>query len=475
MTLVAERVGADTFALTVRERCAEAATLAARHGRLAIVACSLPIATPHDPPGWFARAGAQDGFRAYWERPDEGTVLIGSGAARLVRGDGPAPLGMAAAVLRDDRALIVADALTRAGDGPRYLGGFAFDPAQPTSPDWAGFPDGQLVLPRALVRVADGAATLTASVAIEPGADWSAACDATLAEVARLQDATLGGNEASAARVVAIDEAPAAEAWRDTVARTAADVRAGRYAKVVLARQQRVALDGRADIAEALRRLREGYPSAFVFALGTPEGCFLGATPERLVRLNGREVATICLAGTIGRGATPEEDARLAGVLLASAKDREEHAVVVRAITDALAPVCDEVLLPDTPQIMQIRNVQHLATPVRARLRGDRCVLDLVERLHPTPAVGGIPRADALAAIREREGFGRGWYAGAVGWVDANGGGEFAVALRSALLRPGLAILFAGAGIMGDSDPASEYAETALKLRPMRAALGVGA
>jgi menaquinone-specific isochorismate synthase len=149
--------------------------------------------------------------------------------------------------------------------------------------------------------------------------------------------------------------------------------------------------------------------------------------------------------------------------------------VVVRAIRDALAPVCDEILMPDTPQIMPMPNVQHLATPVRAHLGGDHCVLDLVERLHPTPAVGGIPRPDALEAIRAREGFDRGWYAGAVGWVDAAGGGEFAVALRSALLLPGMAVLYAGCGIMGDSDPAAEYAEAALKFRPMRAALGVEA
>lgn len=470
---IAERVDVGTIAAALRERCAEAAALATESGRAVIAACSVPAEMPDDPPGWFARAGGRDGYRAYWERPDEGTILLASGCARLVRADGPAPLGEAAAMLRADRAATVADDLTRAIGGPRYLGGFAFDPAQSASPDWDGFPNGQLVLPRLLVRVDGGRATLTASALIAPGEDWMAACDATIVEAARLAEATTPA--AAGARVVAIDEAPAAEAWRGAVARTAAEVRAGRFAKVVLARQQRVALDGAADVAGALRRLREGYPGAFVFALGTPGGCFLGATPERLVRLDGREVATLCLAGTIGRGATPEEDARLAEALLASAKDREEHAIVVRAIRDALTPVCDEVLMPDTPQIMRIRNLQHLATPVRARLRGDRCALDLVAHLHPTPAVGGIPRAAALVAIREREGFGRGWYAGAVGWVDGQGGGEFAVALRSALILPGLAILYAGAGIMGDSDPHAEYAETALKLRPMRAALGVGA
>ncbi len=472
--MVAERVDAGVFALALRERCAEAAVSAAQQGRAVIAACTLPLSVPDDPPGWFAQAGGRDGYRAYWERPDEGTLLLSSGCARLIRADSQLPLGETAELLRADRAAIFGDDLTRAIGGPHYLGGFAFDPTQPAAPEWSGFPHGQLVLPRVLVRVSNERALLTASVVIEPGEDWAADCATTIDEIAKLQERSPRA-AARGARVVAVDEAPTAAMWREAVARTADEVRAGRYAKVVLARQQRVTLDGATDVARALRRLREGYPGAFVFALGAPAGCFLGATPERLVRLDSREVATICLAGTIGRGATPEEDARLAETLLASTKDREEHAVVVRAIRDALTPICDEVLLPDTPQIMRIRNLQHLATPVRARLRGDRCILDLVERLHPTPAVGGIPRADALAAIREREGFGRGWYAGAVGWVDAQGDGEFAVALRSALLVPGKAILYAGAGIMGDSNPHWEYTETALKLRPMQTALGVGA
>lgn len=472
--MVAEREGLITVAPALRERCREAAALAARAGHPAVASCSWPIAAPADPPGWFARAGGRDGYRSYWERPGDGIVLLGSGVARLIRAEGTAPLRDAAALLRADRPMLVADALTREIGGVRYLGGFAFDPAQPAAPEWEGFPAGQLVLPRVLLHIRDGRATLTASVPIAPGADWAAACEETLAELAALDGATAPAAD-HPARVRAIEERPTAGAWHDVVARTAAEVQSGRFTKVVLARQQRMALDGPVEAAGALRLLRERFPSAFVFALATPGGCFLGATPERLVQLSGREVVTLCLAGTIARGATPAEDARLGEELLGSAKNREEHAVVVRAITDALAPVCGEWLMPDAPQLMKMPNVQHLATPVRARLEGDHCVLELVERLHPTPAVGGLPRAEALVAIREREGFDRGWYAGAVGWVDADGGGEFAVALRSALLRPDLAILYAGCGIMGDSDPEAEYAEAALKFRPMRAALGVDA
>jgi menaquinone-specific isochorismate synthase len=211
-----------------------------------------------------------------------------------------------------------------------------------------------------------------------------------------------------------------------------------------------------------------------LFAFGTADRCFLGATPERLVKLAGREVFVDCIAGSIARGVTDDEDERLAQVLLASEKDRTEHEVVVHAVKEALSGVCDELIRPsDTPKVVRSRNVQHLSTPLRGRLSGGNCVLDLVERLHPTPAVGGFPRDLALHAIREREGFDRGWYAGPLGWVNGNGEGEFAVAIRSALLAGNEATLYAGAGIVADSDPDAEYAETGLKLKPMLAALGV--
>ena len=165
----------------------------------------------------------------------------------------------------------------------------------------------------------------------------------------------------------------------------------------------------------------------------------------------------------------------LAAALLSSAKDRREHAVVAEAIRDALSPLCTRLEMPDRPALLPLCNVQHLHTPVRGLLDGDRSALQLVARLHPTPAVGGSPRGDALAAIRAREGMDRGWYAAPVGWLDRHGDGEFAVALRSGLLRIGgdgaEALLFAGCGIMGDSDPAQEYEESTLKMRALLGAL----
>ena len=177
------------------------------------------------------------------------------------------------------------------------------------------------------------------------------------------------------------------------------------------------------------------------------------------------------LAGSIRRGKTPAEDARLGQTLLDSAKDRAEHAVVVRALGEALGETCDRLQVSDTPSLLKLGHIQHLCTPITGHLANGHTLLDLVERLHPTPAVGGRPREAALRLIRACEGLDRGWYAGPVGWLDAQGEGEFAVALRSALLHGNTATLFAGCGIVADSDPEREYAESRLKLKPMLTAL----
>ncbi|HEY5640241.1 MAG TPA: isochorismate synthase, partial [Dehalococcoidia bacterium] len=227
-------------------------------------------------------------------------------------------------------------------------------------------------------------------------------------------------------------------------------------------------------------RLVEGYPHCTVFAFARGDSCFLGATPERLVRvdrpaLDGRDAPSMvradCLAGSARRGATEEEDWRLGESLRADPKELHEHAVVVQALRDGLEPLCSRLDIPEAPGLLRLPNVQHLHTPIEGVLSTERGVLELVERLHPTPAAGGLPRDAALPLIRQLESFDRGWYAGPVGWVDGRGDGEFAVAIRSALIRRQEAFLYAGCGIVAGSDPEREYSESCLKLRPMLWAL----
>jgi isochorismate synthase len=255
------------------------------------------------------------------------------------------------------------------------------------------------------------------------------------------------------------------------VAQGAAAVREGALEKVVTARAVTWHPYDAPDAATALRRLEGRHPECNVFAVARGRRVFLGASPERLVRVDGRTVRATSLAGSIARGNGPEEDAQRAAELMGSAKNREEHDIVVRALTEALGELCDTVSAPAAPALLTLPDVHHLYTPITAHRREGTDLLSLLERLHPTPAVGGAPREEALAFIREHEGWDRGWYAAPVGWMDASGDGEFAVALRSALMDGDRATLFAGCGIVADSVPDNEYAESELKLRAMREAL----
>jgi isochorismate synthase len=230
-------------------------------------------------------------------------------------------------------------------------------------------------------------------------------------------------------------------------------------------------LDRPFDVEAVLDRLRAKFPDCTLFAVRRGEATFIGATPETLVSLTGREVRADCLAGTAKRGADEATDGALAEALLADEKERREHALVVRGLTEALAPVCESMDVPSEPGLRRTATVQHLHTPFRGTTDRRRHVLELVARLHPTPATAGLPRATSMALIRQHEGFDRGWYAGPVGWLDANGDGEFCVALRSALVRDETALLYAGCGIVAGSDPEREFVEAGAKLEAMRGAL----
>jgi isochorismate synthase len=246
----------------------------------------------------------------------------------------------------------------------------------------------------------------------------------------------------------------------------------GRLDKVVLARRVTLEGDSDLDIVGALRHLATTAPESTVFAFTRGGTTFLGATPERLARTVGRSFETVAIAGSAPRGADPDEDARFAAALLASEKDREEHAVVVDTLRAGLAPIVETLTVAGAPGILPLRHLQHLVTPIAGTLREEAGLLALAALLHPTPAVGGEPRDMALDLIAEHEGFDRGWYAGPIGWLGADGDGESMVALRCGLVRGGRAVLFAGCGIVADSDPAREWEESRLKLRTMTVALG---
>jgi menaquinone-specific isochorismate synthase len=237
--------------------------------------------------------------------------------------------------------------------------------------------------------------------------------------------------------------------------------------KVVLARELYASADIPIDPRILLRWLAARYPGCFTFAC---DG-LVGATPELLIRKDGWEVSSLVLAGTTPRGATQAEDSDLARALLGSAKENEEHEYAAASLRDTLSPLCAAMYVTPRPELIRLPNVQHLGTRVRGTLAAARSALALVAAVHPTAAVGGTPTDAAVEVIRELESMDRERYAGPVGWVDANGNGEWCIALRCAQLDGNRARLFAGCGIVGGSDPAAELAETESKLRPMRNAL----
>ncbi|MBL8129425.1 MAG: isochorismate synthase, partial [Chloroflexia bacterium] len=354
------------------------------------------------------------------------------------------------------------------------LGGFAFDVFSRRDDAWREFPDGRLVVPRVLLQMTPAGSHLRVTLPSDTGPEEPAIS----VELASLLDRGLDWISAASTTCIPAfahsTRTPQDQReWEYQVGQAIASIRAGAMTKVVLARAEHLRAERDISAEAALGCLREEHPGATLFAFSGAASSFVGATPERLVRLRNGQVDVTCLAGSAAVGPTPEATAALGRQLLSSAKDLREHEIVVESTIDALRTTCSQVARASgTPRLRQARSVQHLETPLTATAHPDADVLQLAGLLHPTPAVGGFPAAPALARIRELESFDRGWYAGPVGWVGLDGSGEFSVAIRSALLRGNTATAYAGCGIVANSDPTAEFVETQLKLKPMLAALG---
>ncbi|MFB6171325.1 MAG: isochorismate synthase MenF [Haloarculaceae archaeon] len=405
-----------------------------------------------------------------WSEPD-GPTVVGSGAAATLVADGAD---------RFERVRAACEALFEAGDvdasaevaRPRVFGGFAFHDDHAPAPPWDGFPGAQFVLPSFQVAWTGADAWLTVTAT---GADATAdAVESRLAALRDHLDALPGaGPVGPPPGIAGRERTTPREAWREAVTAAVGRIDSGALRKVVLAQALRADLAADLSVPDLLARLGETYPGCYRFAVQPREGApsFVGATPERLVSLRGRTVETGALAGTTGRGETPAEDEWLARELMADEKNRHEHELVAETVRDQLRPLAASVSTGER-RVRRLATVQHLETPITAELGADEHVLSLVEALHPTPAVGGLPPDRALATIRETEPFDRGWYAAPVGWIDAAGDGTFAVAIRSAVSSARTATLFAGVGIVADSDPDREWDEVQLKYRPILDALG---
>jgi isochorismate synthase len=422
-----------------------------------------------------ARAAAMNCKRTYWSQPDGNLQLVGVGVAHAIESVEPSRFRQAA----DGWRVILADAMLEdprglPGVGPLLLGGFAFDVSKSATGIWQDFPAARLTLPQCMFTITQGEYWLTRNVVVDAHSDVEFESFLSDSRLGELLDTEIKPEvlerAASGKGFVTRELLPSAE-WRRVVAEAVTTIQSGALEKVVLARAVELQAQQPFDAVNALRHFSTHAPGTYQFAFVNDDGSFLGATPEQLVQVRNGQLETMGIAGSAPRGETPEQDKEFGDELLASAKERSEQEMVVRALREVLGETTSHLEMSETPTLLKLRSIQHLITRFHGILANGFSVIDLAERLHPTPAVGGLPRTEAIEWQREHENLDRGWYAGAVGWVDRNLEGEFAVAIRSALVEGSCATLFAGCGIVAGSDPEREYAESQLKLKPMLAAL----
>lgn len=416
----------------------------------ALLSITLDLGTT--PTDWLDRAPRTADY-CYWARPTRAGYCLGLGRAVACTSAGPARLTALQAAYDG----MVREWLHDGDDGcsePVACLGFAFD-----DDGGAPLPSAQIWVPAVLLRRHGERSTATFTTAARDSADapmhWLALLDAV---------AEGGATEVHAPETTGGSGSPLAQrAWAARVDAALAAIAAGEIDKVVLSRTRRLTLPTPPSPVRLLRTLTQLQPESTTYAIGTPSATFLGATPERLVSRRGVTVRADALAGTAWSD-TP----------LDVGKNAHEQALVVRAIREALAPLCAALDVPEAPQVLELRHLRHLFSPIRGQLRDGVTLFDLIAALHPTPAVGGWPIVRACDWLRHHHERRRGWYTGGIGWIDRGGDGELAVGLRSALIEGRNVELAAGAGIVAGSSAALEFDETEAKLATMLRALQTG-
>jgi menaquinone-specific isochorismate synthase len=421
--------------------------------------------------------------RVYWESRQAATGLAGVGIAAKLVAQG---VNRFCAIQQEAEALfeelMILNPYLPEGVGPRLVGGFAFDPGHQAQGLWSAFPAAQFILPRYQLAHLEDQTWLTVNYRLGPEDDPRCLIPSLEQDIERLQSRVL----ARVAEIQAARPEPSISLeadlqardlteplmWRYLVEEATQRIRRGELDKVVLARVRHLRASRPVEPLAALAQLGQNYPDCYRFLFEPLSGhAFYGATPELLVEIKDATVHTVAMAGSIRRGGSPEEDAALAGQLMANPKERHEHALVVEAIEENLRPLVAALDVPSQPGLCRLSNIQHLKTVIQGKLLEKEKVLPVIEVMHPTPAVGGRPRPLALGMIQEMEPMERGWYAAPIGWLDPQGNGMFAVAIRSAVSVKEESLLYAGAGIMADSQPEKEWQETQLKFKPLEEAL----
>ncbi|MCU7494698.1 MAG: isochorismate synthase [Ignavibacteria bacterium] len=407
----------------------------------------------------------------YWEKPSEGIAVIALGELVSISENGK---GRFAAIEKKTKA--IKEGFVSNWDElnidhlPLFVGGMKFAPENHTE-IWENYPDANWFVPKVLIY--------------SNGDENLIVCNFLLSsEVSR--NRLESEFELRISQILSPRESPAApikpkisaitgntpkdkKKWMEGVKKAISTIEAGELQKIVLSRQVELKLNEEPYVYGLLDQLKQNYPECYLFAFHSGKSTFFGASPEKLMKLTGEWIEADALAGSAPRGRDEKEDKEFEEQLLKSNKDILEHNTVINYLENLFKDYSAEINYEATPQIKKLKNIQHLWTPLKVRLNPSHRIFSIMEGLHPTPAVCGVPQADAINVIRKMEDYHRGMYAGIIGWFNFKKEGEFAVAIRSALLKGKKLYAFAGGGIVEGSDPAVEYKETELKLKPILA------
>ena len=418
-------------------------------------------------------------FEYYWEKPSDNFSIAAAGEVARIRSTGKNRFSDAS---RAGKKLIHEifhfSKLTHSKTAPHLFGGFSFYDHN-ISKDWAEFGAASFTLPECSIIVNGSLCLLTITLKLNNNDKVETLTNHIYEQLVYLNEFCSSENYETAPESdknhnvkLPNQDSPEFFNWKYSIDSATNHIEQGKYEKIVLARKLRIKTPNFVCDTHILNKLRHQYPDCYSFLIRQSEqSSFIGCTPERLASFNNEFILTEGLAGSTPRGTTASEDVQLENELLKSKKDRNEHEFVINAIFKSLQSYSDSLHIPKLPSVKKLTNVQHLYTPIRAHIKKGVSKTEVLKNLHPTPAVGGYPREQAVPFISQFEDFDRGWYAAPIGWINANGDGEFVVAIRSGLIKHDEVNFYAGCGIVKGSDPSKEWEETNLKFIPMLSAL----
>jgi len=408
--------------------------------------------------------------RFYWQNADKTLTLVGIGHATVLTSDAT---DNRFEVISESWKNLCAALIKEENDRePILFGGFSFDPKSNKGSEWDAFPSAHFVVPAFQLSITNGKTAISINLVTKSN-DAAEQFEKLreerdrLIHIAQVEEFAL----LTKPEVVSIEEL-AKNHYMETVADITERINNGEAEKVVIARAIKLNFKNKVPAVTALHHISNEQQESYHFGLQKDSQLFFGATPERLIEISNGRAYSACVAGSIKRGKSAAEDRKLGNELLEDSKNREEHQYVVNMISQVFQTFCTDIKFSKAPKLMKVRDIQHLLTPVEGKVERGTDIFSMVQALHPTPALGGVPTEISMDLIRSEENMDRGYYAAPIGWTDAAGNGEFAVAIRSALLDGDSAYLYAGGGIVADSEPDKEYDETWVKFRPVIRALG---